>query len=335
MKHLPWIGTTEFLLALFVGAPSGVAQTRNEKILHNTQHTSASLRVSANAGDTIYAMEPALSRTGYGGARGFRVVLQDQDYNTAETVQFGFVRYASNKSSPDVSAGGLIFNGGLSLKFPKPATGVVSAAMWTITLGQPVVLPKNHGIRLVLPVPPKAADGIGVHAQRGNTSRVPAALQKQGTFSLSSAGAAVAFFEKATTLHAGAFYVEPVTQMYVRSSAYGTSEDLLGLEALHPNATGGDKIGFLMTGDAFASQVALLMISGGLRASPITTPIGSLFLNPPTGAIQLPFVLDATGKAKSPAVAIPAKLKIWSQTAFLDLKKSVVRLSDATGIEAQ
>jgi hypothetical protein len=308
---------------------------RNAKILHNTQHTDATTRYG-QAKDTIYYMQPAMSVTGYGRASGWTGVLQDFDYTTTETVELAFVKYASNNIDPDVTPAGLIANGSALLQFPKPATGNISAAIWTITLNTPATVPPEHGYRLVLPVPANANDGVYIHTQRGRTSKVPVALHKQHTFYLdTTTTTAKAFWEAGTTLWWGGLYEEPVTQMFVNSSLYAAAEDLFGLEALAPNPTAGDKLGFKLAGDAYPGQIGVLLISGMLLPTPIPTPIGTFLLAPATGLIQLPFVLDAKGEVMSPTLPVPSGLKIWVQSAFVPTAAGSIRLSDATATQVQ
>lgn len=310
------------------------------KVLYNVQHTNLATRQSGTTVDTIYYMIPDRARLGYGKANGWVALLQDQDYQTAESTQFGFVKFAANKTDPDVTTAGLILNATANLTFPKPASGVISAAIWTLTLTTPVDLPDIHGHRIVLPLPATSADGCYIHTQTGATSTLPVPLQTQLTFWLNTSQQASAYFQPATTLRYGGRYIEPVTQMFVRSTRYSnTPENLHGLEALYPSSSIGltpDEVGWQFFGDSFKSQVAILLLSGGLLTQPIVTPnLGTFFMLPPTGLIQLPFALDANGFAQTPTIPIPATMKvlIWSQTAFVNLSTQNIRLSDATAFE--
>lgn len=326
--------TSLFLAASCLTASVAHGQTTvlQEKLLYNTAHTDATTRASA-AVDTIYFMQPELFHRGYGNVTGYRVLLQDQDYRTAESVQFGMVKYGQN-GLPDVSATGLVNNATGSLMFPQPATGVISAAIWTITLSQPVAAPDTFGLRLVLPAAPSATDGVSVHTQRDTTLKLTASFRKQWTYYLNGT-TPVAYYGAGTTIRYGAMYTEPVTQMFVNSTLYGPAEDLFGPEAMHPDTTKGDKVAWEFTGTAFANQVAVLLLDGSLRATPISTNLGSLFLQAPVGIIQLPFVLDATGRARTTPLAPPAKLVLRSQAVFVNLTTGAARASDTAGIVAQ
>ena len=192
--------------------------------------------------------------------------------------------------------------------------------------------PDKLGTRLVLPAASNT-DGISVHTQRGRTSQVPSGMRKQYTYYLTTQNQAAAFWEAGTTIRMGGVYDEPVTQMFVSSTLYqATPEELRGPEALMPAMS--DKVGFAFTGRRFASGVAVLFLSGGVRSRPINVSFGTLFLSQPFGLVQLAFPLDAKGLAKSTPISVPAKVKVWSQSAFLS-KSGLLRLSDATGFEAQ
>lgn len=329
LRSILFLSTT-----LAIGAAAHAQTAVNAKILHNVQHTDVTSRVAPNTVDTIYYMQPSLTRTGYGMAKGWRVVLQDADFQSAEAVQFAFVPYASDGQTPDVSPGAVIANATANLQFPQPPQGSISAAQWTLTLATAVTVPSHSGLRIVLPLPANPSDGVTVWTQRGRTSQLPVTLRKQLTYFLSS-GQAAAFWEAGSTVEFGGIYVEPVTQMFVNSNRYGPREDLFGLEAVYPSAAAGDQVGFQMIGERFRNQVAVLLLAGGTSSNPVASGFGTLFLLPPFGLIQLPFALDASGVAKSPTVAVPAGLKLWTQTAFVHLQTGLIRMSDATGIESQ
>ncbi len=327
--------TTTILASACPALTSLSAQTTvyPEKVFYNAAKTDASTRAS-NGVDTIYFMQPELFHKGHGKITGYRVLLQDQDYNTAETVQFGTVRYAQN-GLPDVTAAGLVNNAGGSLRFPMPASGVVSAALWTITLNTAFDAPSDIGLRLIFPAAASNADGVGVHTQRDTTSMLTASFRKQWTFYL-NANAAANYYGPGTSMHFGAMYEEPITQMFASSTLYqATAEDLFGPESLHPDPVRGDKVGWKFNATKFPSGVAVLLLDGTLRNPPITTNLGPLFLQAPVGVIQLPFVLDVNGQASTPPLLPPAKLTLWTQSIFVDLVSGVARASDVAGVVAQ
>ena len=137
-------------------------------------------------------------------------------------------------------------------------------------------------------------------------------------------------------MHFGAMYQEPITQMFISSTLYQTAaEDLFGPESMHPDPTKGDKVAWKFNGTAYKNGVAVLMLDGGLRASPISTNLGPLFLNAPVGVIQLPFVLDANGQGMTTPLLPPAKLTLWSQSIFVDLVNGGARASDVAGVIGQ
>lgn len=329
--------------AVVLATAAAPLAAQNNKVLHNTQHTSSTTRYSATTLDTLYYMQPDVSRIGYGKAIGWIATLQDQDYQTPESTQFGYVKFAANKTDPDVTTAGLILNATANLTFPQPASGTISAATWTLTLATAVDVPDLHGHRIILPIPKATwptTDGISIHTQTGTTSTLPVPLQTQLTFWLNTSQQASPYFQPASTLRYGGRYVEPVTQMFIRSTRYAnTPEDLFGIEALYPSSTIGltpDEIGWQFSGSAFKGQFAILLLGGGLLTQPIVTPnLGTFFMLPPTGLVNLAFSLDASGFLKTPTIPIPAtmKVKVWSQTAFIDITTNNIRLSDATAFE--
>lgn len=330
------------LLAICTGSIALIASSLRaqttvypEKVFYNDAHTDSSTRVS-NGTDTIYFMQPELFHKGHGKIIGYRVLLQDQDYNTPETVQFGTVKYGQN-GLPDITTGGLVNNAGGQLKFPTPTTGVVSAALWTITLNTPFDAPSDIGLRLVFPATTSNADGVGVHTQRDATTMLTQSLRKQWTYYLdTTTNSAAAYYGPGTSMYFGAMYQEPITQMFISSTLYQTAaEDLFGPESMHPDPTKGDKVAWKFNGTAYKNGVAVLMLDGGLRATPISTNLGPLFLNAPVGVIQLPFVLDANGQGTTTPLLPPAKLTLWSQTIFVDLVNGGARASDVAGVVGQ
>lgn len=324
--------------AVVLSVPSfASAQTSSvlqEKVFYNQAQTDSSTRVSGNAADTIYFMQPELFHKGYGTMRGFRVLLQDQDYRTNESVNFGAVRYGNN-GQPDASQAGLVVASSVTLNFPQPTSGTVSAALWTITLAQPATVPSELGLRLVLPAPKSATDSVGVHTQRDTTTRLTQSFRQQWTYALSGASNVVPYFGRGSTLRYGAVYTEPVAQIFVKSTLYGASQDLFGPEALHPNVTAGDQVGWAYRGAAFANQAAVLLIGAQNRATPLQTGLGTLFLQVPLGLVQLPLVLDATGAGTTATVLPPAKVKLRTQAVFVHLGNGTIRASDASGFDAQ
>ena len=228
---------------------------------------------------------------------------------------------------------GLVVNATAKLTFPQPASGVVSAATWTLTLATKVKVPETHGFRLVFPAS-TTGDGVSVHTQRGNTTKLPASVKPaQHTFYLSTTNVALAFFEAGTTLNMALAYEQPITRVFNQSTAYGPPEDLYGIESLYIDSARGDKVGFEMAGDLFKNQLAVLTISAGLLAKPVVTPIGTFFTMPPGGVIQLGFLCDKDGIAKSPAIPAPKGVKVWLQSVMINATTNQVQLSDAAAVE--
>jgi hypothetical protein len=330
-----------FLSASFLSLPPLLeAQTTkglNEKIFYNTNHTSATVRDGGSTVDTLYFMQPAEAHTGYGKVSGFRLVLQDQDQSTAETINLALVQFAGTTGKPDTSAGGVV--SGSSMNFKLFGSGTGSAAYsYTLTLTTPVTAPKNFGIRLTLPIPKGTwpNDGVSIHYQAGTNLKLGNATTKpQWTFKKASNGSAQAFGPVGSTFRMGVLLDKPVLQFFNETSAYGVNEKLLGPEALFPLISRSDKTGFRLAGDRFPKGFGIILISGTIAGTPLNTPFGTVFPNL-TGSLYLPaFPLDAKGQATTPSLTLPAKTTLWAQAAFLSVKPFTLAFSDAAKVKAQ
>lgn len=304
------------------------AQGGNEKTFYSGQ-TSGSVRDSSSATDRLYFMQPQMARYGYGRGTGFRGVFQDQEQRTAETIRIAFVRYAQDKIRP-----GTVVSEATYKIF---GTGSGAAAYrFTFTLGTPAVLPNTIGIRATLP-PPNGwpSDGVSMHYQNGNTTKIPAGVSKpQWTWRL--VGTTIsAFSTPASTVFLGGLYDEGVTRVFISSTAYGTRQDLFGAEALYPDPARGDRLGFSLSHDGFKSKLGIVVISPAFVAPVPVAPFGTLLVNL-IGSVFLPATaLDSKGNAKTVAIPVPPGTRFSTQSLFLDATSSKVRLSDAARVEGR
>ena len=300
----------------------------NAKVLHNARHTTASARITRGTRNFVYSMQPRAFRLGQGAATGWSTVLQDQNIATSEVVEMGFVQYAG--TGPDLSANGTLTN----VKFTLFGVGSgVGAFRYTLTTAQKVPVGAQSGIRIILPAPRAwPGDSVGVHIQSGSATKVAPAKRQQWTFGRSST-TPVAWLERGSTLRTGGLYDRSTTQIFVESNAYGANERLFGPEAIYPIASRGDKLGFQVRDQRFAGDFAMIMVSPGYRATPAATPFGlALIQNLVTfGVVQL----NAAGSGATPAVPVPAGLRLAVQTAVLDFSTLAIEFGDAARVEVQ
>jgi hypothetical protein len=318
------------LLGLLCLTAPARAQGLNVKQLFNQAHSGAAVRQSTTAADTLYFVQPENFRLGYGDATGFQLTVRDLEQSTAEVTTLGFVKLAQGK--PDASSGGAIGSAAFSLFGTGSGTGALT---YMLTLTQSIALPTGAvSLSLGLPLPNGPTDGIFVFHQDGGTTKLPTwAPRDQLTFYRDSQGVAQPFKAPASTLQVGGRYGEPAFGSFIRSTAYGAPEDLLGLEALYPDATRQDQLGYYFQASQAPRQWFLPFISLSKTASPIVSPFGT-FLIDPTTAIQLaPTQLDNTGSARTGTVTVPPiDVVIWAQSALIDLGKNSVRISDAGAV---
>ena len=91
---LGWSAMHNLTCLLFCGAALGVvtlpctsrAQAVNEKIFHNVNKTTGSVRDTATDIDQIYFMQPQAFRAGYGSAVGFRGVPVGRPWSSSRLV---------------------------------------------------------------------------------------------------------------------------------------------------------------------------------------------------------------------------------------------------------
>ncbi len=316
-----------------------IAQTRtglNEKIFHNAAHTSATTRVSANAVDTIYFMQPGAFHTGYGMVSGWRGIFQDQNQATSEQVSIAVVKYAANGVSPDITPAGTVTGSKTTFTLFGSGTGA-AAYSWTLTMLKPVTIPAKAGIALTLAAPRGwPNDGVSIHYQAGTTLKLPAGVSPaRYTFYKTTTNTLGNFATAGSTLALGFLLERPILQVFTNSSAYGTAENLYGPESLFPGQSRGDKIGFRFEGDAFPSQFVILMLAKNILSKGITSPFGMILIDPLSVVSVPPIALDKKGKAVTPSFAIPAQTTLAAQSIFVDVKNLKLVTSDAQSFQAR
>ncbi len=337
-------------LALFsVVRPDLPAQVGYQiKYLHNDQKTLTSFRASTTQQDTLYYMPPPGFHRGYGQAQGWVVGLFDADASTAETIKVGFQAFNSNQTGPDVKKS---LGAELTYSLFGTTTGAQSR-IWLLTVGTgtpqqgPILLPPQYGLRITLPRPVPGLGqtwmqvAVSILYQQGSKVQYPSGVTKtQMTFVKTNSASAIPIGQTGSTFLFGTLLSEPTLQIYLRSTAYGgKAEDLFGPEALYPQASRGDRVGWLLSYRKFAFRqgpplVIPLVSASNLRAN-LPTPIGDLILG--LNFIPLtPLLLNRGGSADSGPVPIPGGVRLWTQALFIDTVKSELRLSSAQEIRSQ
>jgi len=103
-----------------------------------TESTSRGGTPGTNAAG-ILVRYPANQYLGALGVVGATYILQDQDFRTADPCTFvvrGHDQLGPTSGQPDITPTGILASAGpFNLTFPTPASGIVSAAYWTVTFG--------------------------------------------------------------------------------------------------------------------------------------------------------------------------------------------------------
>ncbi|MBK6942436.1 MAG: hypothetical protein IPH13_19855 [Planctomycetes bacterium] len=132
-------------LALFVTA--GAAFAQNEITHHDGTIESVSRGTNAANAKTLLQRVPADQVGGAAAMTGATVLVQDQNFNTAEILALelrGNDPLGPATGQPNMAAAGLIgTTGNLTLQFPTPTTGVVSGVFVTISFAAPVAAPSS------------------------------------------------------------------------------------------------------------------------------------------------------------------------------------------------
>jgi hypothetical protein len=328
--------------ALFCGAPLLHAQTSNPfnyKFFYNDGQTDGVMRWTAAASDTLFQMPPVQHMRTVGKVTGWATIMQDWNYQTPEPVDFAIVGFQNDGLTPDNSQAGVLlsFQNPISLPFPAPASGTASATDWAITLnGAPVDCGVRHGSRLIFSnaqtggsatTPP--TDGAGVFGQVGSSIKMPVGVAPDvWAYALNATSQIVTMFQAGTTMWISPSYDTPVIRNFCNSTAYGQAEDLFGPEALFPDTTRSDKVGWEVYGDAYANQVAVLFLGASLLPNPIDISFGRFWMMPPTGVLQFPLPLDQFGVGLSTAIPAPAGLKLYAQAALIEVSTTKIELTD-------
>jgi hypothetical protein len=258
----------------------------------NSKQNAATRGSSGANGNQLYVMEPVLNHTGALDTIGFKARMQDVEGATQETTEFAFVKYAADGVSPDESPTGKLH----SISFPLFGFGAqgLTTFDFLISVGQPISLPANHGIGIKLP--PNAswpADGATVLGQLNlpgdplQPRLYPPFDQQVWVFERpeGTASAVPLGGRTADTLLVATVWIQqvppapvrgaPVLKAYTLSTAYGGApEELYGPESMHPLASRGDSIGFLMQGGNDGTNgIVLFLLSPRLSTDPVPFPI--------------------------------------------------------------
>lgn len=329
---LPPLGLPDLLPAILLGLVAGSAYAQGtafqSKVFFNDTHMNRVERDTAGV-DRIYQMVDPRFHRGWGKGAGFSIVLQDVDQSTSELVKVSYVKAsASAPDQPDTSKTGTLAEG--TFKLFGSGTGS-AAVLWTLTLGNRVDLPAVHGMSIELPSAKlngqnQVTDGLFLHNQSPSSLQLPATATPKHWMWVLSGGKAVSWdSQPGGTWRFGSLYEAPVAQVYIRSKAYGKGlEALRGPESLFPSFARGDLIAWDLEAKALAvtggRKPGLAMVMLGAQAlNPVPkTPWGDLFINP-ASVLTLSLVLDKTGKASVPGLAIPKKgISFHTQTVFVD-----------------
>lgn len=298
---------------------------RNSRLFHNAQYSDLSTRLTADADDQLYFMQPRNFRRGQGAGSGWTVRLQDQDASTAEEIELSYVAYSGASAlTPDLSSAGqlskvcyTVFGSGSGAQ----------AVTYTLTTSLGAALPEYSGLGLALPKPATdfPADGVTVAMQTGATTKVPAASRMQYTYSGTSS--ASAFSAAGSTMHLGGLYDCASLQVLATSSAYGPTENLFGPESLSMDATGGDTLTFRVQSRKHPNSVCVAMIApdyGPAISSPFKSYLMLAFVQSAT------FATGADGSGFSIAFPVPPSVTLASQGAYFDLTSLSFEFGDAT-----
>ena len=337
------------LLLLFVTTTSLRAQLGYQvKYLYNDQKTATSFRATSGQADTLYYMPPPGFHRGYGKAQGWVVGLHDADASTAETVKLGFQAFDKNQTGPDPKK-----PVGVEISYSLFGTSAGGQSrIWLLTVGSaspkqsPIQLPPQFGMRITLPRPQPGSGqtwqqvAVSILYQQGSKIQYPSGVNRtQMTFVKTGSQTVQAIGQVGSTFFLGTLLTEPTLQIYLRSTAYGGKpEDLFGPEALYPDPTRGDRIGWLMSYRKFTLRpgppLVLPLVAPRALGANLSTAVGDLILG--LNFVPLtPLLLNATGTADTGPVSLPKGVRFWTQALFLDPLKKEVRLSSAQEVRAR
>jgi hypothetical protein len=319
--------------ALFLALAPAFAQVgMNEHTLYNTQKTSFATRGTTTGTDTIYFSQLLTFHNNVGQGTGWRIVVQDQDQSTSESVTLSWhdtLPSGIPVTTPIASHPFVLFGTGSG----------VAAYIFTLTTPLPVVLPQQVALGIELPAPhPWASDAATLHYQRGDKTIVKPELRRQMTYVLSG-GNAVAEWTIGSTFRWGGLYQAPALATANLSTGYGVGPELLyGPEALAIDPVRGDRLGWAMRGDRFKTFPTQPVSAGALYCSvayrtPLPTPFGVLVIDETTAVWVAAAITDAQGQVLIPAIAVPnAPFDVVFQAAFINLQTLEVALTNGCRI---
>ncbi len=319
------------------------------KAFFNSSKANAAVRSGDGAAQAqLYMMQPPRQVTGTHEAIGFEITLRDEEPLTFETFELSYVRYDPTGRLPDESPSGLILRRSFFAFGFQPPSGV-KTFLFNYTIGRPLQLPETFGLGVRMPAAPSwpQSDGLSVVAQLNlpgdpNRPRVPAAYAGEvwaferlaGSLQATPLGG-----RTLDTLAVTASFTGSVIQGFVRSSAYGSVEDLYGPESLFPDASRGDAIGASAHAGFQGFPFLLLYVAPQRRATPwccMGPPNERWYLElvSPFPVLLEAAALDLFGKATLgpwPIAAFPPVMRDFWLQGVLVSQTWQIQLSDAIG----
>lgn len=354
------------LVAAGVGAALAMGHGSFVKPLFNVQtqlngmwtnaKDNASTRGSAGTqSTTLYFMDDPLNHTGVRQAIGWRTIVQDEEVSTAETIELGWVRYAANGTDPDESPTGIIKKVSAPV-FGWPLSGPFAFDLTFSIGGGPVNLPVTNGMYIKLPAAPSwPNDGASVHAQLNLPNdplrpRVTAPFNnKVWTFERPGLALTATPLGGRTldTLEASTvFWLDPVLETYVVTSAYGNGPEMLfGPESIHPVASRGDQLGFQMEGGNDGQNgIAFFLVSPTLSNMPFkflpasdSNEVYLDFTAPFPIILQTGMPNPTHGRLVMPPIPFdmfpPVVRSFWAQALLVYPGTWLMRVTDAVGVQ--
>lgn len=329
-----------FALSWLVGLAALVRGQANEQTFYNKSlfgQTTAT-RATVDQVDQIYFSQPVDFRRNAGPTTGWRVVLQDQDPRTAESIRLSYHGLEFQSIRPRSNAVA-------SVQFTAFGTGGAGAraVIYTFATPSPINLPQFHALGLRMPRPRSwPSDAMTINFQRGDRTKVSTARRSDWTYKLDALGSVVPEWRTGSSFRFGGLYRVPVLQAFNSSNAYtgsSTRDDLFGPEAqvFESSATRSDALGFRADGGArFQTRdsrlgLASVFVAVDYRTLPLpVAPFGTLLIDDPTLTFVSYIVLDNAGRGRGVAGIVPPQLRLrvaW-QALFLSIDTNVFTLRD-------
>lgn len=295
------------------------AQT-NEQSFYNASLFSqtTATRATVDAVDQIYFSQPVDFRRSTGKASGWRVILQDQDPRTAESVRLSYHNLDFQSIRPlkaEVAAANFT-------AFGSGSAGARSF-VYTFTTASELTIPEFAALGIRMPKPNAwPADALTIHFQRGDRTQVAAADRQQWTYKLDNLGNVADEWRVGSTFRFGGVYKTPVLQAFNGSNAYSGSsskDDLFGPEsiAFATSASRSDTLGFRGAGGSKYATVgdqlgvAALYFAADYRPAALPlAPFGTLLVDENSATFLAYMVLDNAGFGRTLTVEVPTNLNL-------------------------